>query len=83
MLLLFGTAVRAFIRKVEVSIASARIMIVLIPEKSSKQEEKYFFFFFFPQTYILHNLCCNPLCCLLKVSYQNSQDSVSGKIYKV
>lgn len=46
MLLLFGTAVRAFIRELEASIASAGIMVVLITEKSSKQEEKYFFFFF-------------------------------------
>lgn len=82
MLLLFGTAVRAFIRELEASIASAGIMVVLITEKSSKQEEKYFFFFF-SQTYILHNLCCNPPCCLLKASYQNSQDNVSDKIYKV
>lgn len=37
---------RAFIRELEVSIASAGIMVVLITEKSSKQEEKYFFFFF-------------------------------------
>lgn len=51
MLLLFRTAVGAFIRKVEVSIASARIMIVLIPEKPSKQGEKYLFFFF-PNLYI-------------------------------
>lgn len=81
MLLLFRTAVGAFIRKVEVSIASARIMIVLIPEKPSKQGEKYLFFF--SQTYILHNSCCNPPCCLLKASCQNSQDSVLDKIYKV